>query len=664
MAREDHHPALAPKPSADELVAGISVGDIPLPDFISMDGTGMRVHVARMDEPAQMQRFVDRVFSAGAYFVGLDYGALSRLLYETAPPPAGAGKRPPLRIAAAIAAFAPERRAIYKAAKPVDDGARIEYLFEPARLQRVVEHPLFGEPDENGRPVITGYEKQFRTEPTRLDVDEFVAALWSQGIRSGIDIAAVRAAIASGLTERVDIARRIDPTPGADATVQEQTDLLHRDDSPSILPSGKMDLRHFKNHVPQVTAGTCLLQKQPRRLGEAGLAVDGTVLEPDLPLDFELEDMAGPGTRVERTAKGEFLVAAHGGFLNIDKKTHQNSITEKIVNREGVSQRTTGNLQLVGDEYEEHGEVQERRLVEGRHMVFHADVFGEIVSSGGNVRIHANLAGGTVRNPGGVTQIDGRASQAVIEARGGEVQANHAEGSTLVAATVRLGRAVACDIVAEEVEIDEALGCTIAARRVRIARCGARRDTETLVTICIPDYAEFDKRRAELEKEVGAIKKRLAGKQQSLDACMAASEVKNYLAAAKRIHDGGITLNEAQAAQWRQMTQKVAKPLVEIQALRQEMEKLEATLATPNEQLAELDAQREQAGADIRCEMAQVVGETALQTAAIAPGVPVFGAIETAKLKQALRDTRIVRQRLFRAATGKLTWSWKPPAAT
>ena len=188
--------------------------------------------------------------------------------------------------------------------------------------------------------------------------------------------------------------------------------------------------------------------------------------------------------------------------------------------------------------------------------------------------------------------------------------------------------------------------------------------TETLLTICIPDYAELDKRRAEQEKEVGAIKKRLAGKQQSLDACMAAGEVRNYLAAAKRIHDGGITLNEAQAAQWRQMTQKVAGPLAEIQALRQEIEKLEATLAAPNGQLAEIDAQREQAGTGIGCEVSQVVGEVAVHTAAIAPGAAVFGAIETAKLKQALRDTRIVRQRLFRATTGSFSWSWKPPAAT
>jgi len=58
------------------------------------------------------------------------------------------------------------------------------------------------------------------------------------------------------------------------------------------------------------------------------------------------------------------------------------------------------------------------------------------------------------------------------------------------------------------------------------------------------------------------------------------------------------------------------------------------------------------------------VGEVAVHTAAIAPGAAVFGAIETAKLKQALRDTRIVRQRLFRATTGSFSWSWKPPAAT
>ncbi|MDP2824772.1 MAG: FapA family protein [Sulfuritalea sp.] len=672
MALNDHHPALSATPSTPVTrstvgtVAEVAAGEILLPDFVARDADGVQVDPGMLESPAQMQRFAERVFAAGAYFVGLDYAALSRLIY----PPAAAGPssartdKARVRIADGIAGFAPQRRELYKNAKAADNGARIEYVFGPAWLERIVEVPIYGEQDEAGQALLTGYDRQIRHEPTTLDADEFVAAMWSQGIRSGLDIAAVRAAIASGRDERVDIARRLDPVAGADATVQEQTDALHRDDSPSILPNGKVDLRHFKNHFPQVSAGTCLLKKQPRRLGLPGFDTDGTVLEPDTPRDFELEELAGTGTRVERTAKGEFLFAARDGFLNIDTKSQQISITEKIVNRDGVSLRTTGNLTLAGDHYEEHGEVQERRVVEGKHMIFHADVFGSIVSNGGYVHLHGNLSGGVVKNAGGVIQIDGRASRAVLEAREGEVRARYVESSTVVAGKVKLGRAVACDIVAEDVEIDEALGCTIAARRIRIGRGAARRDAETLLTVCVPDFAALDKRRTESVKEIDKLKRRIAAKQSMLDSLMAAAEIGKYIAADQRIRSGELKLSPAQETQWRQAAQKLARPLLEIQTLRKEMDALNAKLGEHDEQLAALNSQRLRAGADIRCEVAQVAGDVAVQTMAIAPEAAVFDGAEVSELKHKLRDTRLVRQRLFRGESGRFSWAWTPPATS
>lgn len=668
MAHEDPHPKMAAYPSpTSEQATGNAVelgeGDVLLPDFVTWSAGGLYVDTALMGDAMQMRRFVDRVF-AGAYLTGLDYAALSRLLYPREP--AGVVGTTPekgmVHIADGIRSLAPERRELYKNVKSVDDGARIEYVFEPAKIERVVEVPIYGSEDENGQPVISGYEKQIRYEPTTLDVDEFVAAMWQKEVRSGIDIAAVRAAIASGRVERVDIARRIDPVAGADATVQEKTNALHRDDSPSILANGRVDLRQFKNRFPQVSAGTCLLQKQPRRFGVLGFETDGTTLEPEVPRDFELEDMAGVGTRVERTAKGEFLLAARDGFLNIDTKSHQISITEKIVNREGVSLRTTGNLSLAGDQYEEHGEVQERRVVEGKHMSFHADVFGSIVSNGGRVHLLANLAGGTIRNAFGVVQIDHRASRAVIEARDGEVQIGQAEGVTIVAGIVRIERAVACDIVADEVEIGDASGCTIAARRIRVARAGARREVETLLTVCIPDFAGLDKRQMDLAKEADELKQQLRTKQELLDARMAAAEIRNYLAADQRIRSGALKLTPAQEAQWRQAAQKLARPLLEIHGLQKDAEALKLKLADQNDQLAALNVEREQAGADIRCAVEQITGDVAVQAVAIVPGVPVFAGIEVADIKQKLRDPRAVRQRLFRGDSGSFSWAWKKAA--
>jgi hypothetical protein len=644
--------------SAAETVSSLAVPEILLPDFVTSDAGGVRVVPDVPGRGAGMQRFVERVFSAGAYFAGLDYDAMSLLLYAPDGRETAGGK--PVRIADSIEAFDPERRALYKSPKTVGGGAAVEYLFAPAWLERIVEVPIFGELDESGQPQLSGYEKQIRQTPTRLKFDEFVAAMWQEGVRSGIDIAAVRAAIDSAQGERIEIARRSDPQPGTDATVREQTQALHRDDSPAILSNGRIDLGQFKNHFPQVSTGTSLLQKVPRRLGEAGRDIDGSVLEAELPRDFALEDLAGPGTRVERNAKGEFLLAARDGFLNIDKSSQQISITEKIINREGVNQRTTGNLFLVGDHYEEHGEVQEHRAVEGHHMKFHADVFGSVVSKGGDVHLCANLAGGSISNQGGSVRVDGRVSRATIDARDSEVEAGYAESSSFVVGKLKLGRAVACEIVAEEVDIDEAVGCSIAARRINIRRAGSRRDVDCLVSLCLPDFAALDKLRAAETKAADELKAKIKDRQAGLDALQATPEVRNYLAAEQRIRAGGIALSAAQEAQWRQATQRLAMPLHEIQLQRAQLEKLGSALAEHESRLAEMDARREQAGTVTACEVAQVAGAVAVQTIALPPEQPVLAGADIKRLRHVLRDTRMVKARLFQGESGR--YAWVPPA--
>lgn len=652
------HPAVNPSPQpAAGSVASISDGEVPLPDFVRRSAAGVFVQPDVPGRAQQMQRFVDRVFSSGACFRELDYDVLALLLFGPEGRDAGGGR--PLRLAAAIQAIEPERRELYKPPKLIENGARAEYLFAPVWIQRTVEVPIFGATGEDGQPRVSGYEKQVRQHPTRLDIDEFIAAMWLNGVRYGIDVAAVRAAIESGQGERVDIARRVDPTPGTDATVREQTQALHRDDSPAILPNGRIDLRQFKNHFPQVSAGTRLLQKVPRTLGLPGRGIDGGVLEAALPRDFAIDDLAGPGTRVERSAKGEFLVAAMDGFLTIDKATQQISVTEKIVNREGVNQRTTGNLVLYGDRYEEHGEVQEHRTVEGHHMNFHADVFGNVVSDGGDLHFRANLAGGTVKNNGSSVKVGGRISGATIDARGCEVFGGHAESAIIIARNLRLGRAVGCDIVAEDAEIDEAVSCSIAARRIRIRKTASRRDVDCLVNLCLPDYSGLDQARTEAEKAVAELALQIAERERALDALAGPSEMRAYLAAVQRIRDGGVALTPTQEAQWRKATQRLAAPLQEIEKLRRQLAALREKRGEHEARLAELSAQRVQAATGNACEIAQVAGATVVQSFGMPPEAPVLADIETRKLRHVLHDLRLVRDKLFVGESGR--YAWTPP---
>src|SRR5205085_6326290 len=100
-----------------------------------------------------------------------------------------------------------------------------------------------------------------------------------------------------------------EPVPGQDARVIEVSDDLHRSDAPRLLANGKLDLNTFQNRFPQIEQGVRLLRKAPRVAGKPGFELSGAILEPRVPLDLELQSHCGPGTTVEITPEGEFLVA-------------------------------------------------------------------------------------------------------------------------------------------------------------------------------------------------------------------------------------------------------------------------------------------------------------------------------------------------------------------
>ena len=147
-----------------------------------------------------------------------------------------------------------------------------------------------------------------------------------------------------------------------------------------------------------------LLQKIPLTEGKPGFEMAGSQLASKPGRDLDLGEYAGEGTKVERLKEGEFLVSQQAGFLTVDSATSRISVGAKIVSRDGVSAKTTGNLQLTGD-YEEFGEVQEKRVIEGESITVHADVFGHLVSRGGSILLHANLVGGSAHNRRGDIRV-------------------------------------------------------------------------------------------------------------------------------------------------------------------------------------------------------------------------------------------------------------------
>lgn len=626
-------------------------GELVLPGFIEPRADGVFVDTSRLPSPEVFQQAVDRVFRSGFFFAGLDYPTLQHLLYEVDL----TRSVDHLRLASEIREFPPARRALYKGVKVA--GGEAVYMFEPVLLESTVDEPVY-ETGEDGEKRVVGSERRVVSEKSSLDPDEFVADLWNKGIRFGIDLAVVRAAIREDRFDRLVVARERAPTPGLDAGVQEQTDALHRDNTPRRLLDGRVDLGQFKNRFPQIKKGTLLLKKTPRELGREGRTLAGELLSPPVPKDFDLASLAGEGTRVESQDGCEYIVAAKDGFLSLDTQTNRISIAEKIVNREGVSVRTTGNLVLTGDEYEEFGEVQEGRVVEGKGLTFHANVYGRVQSSGGNIILEKNLVGGAALNRSGSIAVAGLVSSALVQSAHGVIHLKRAENSILIGDRVEVESARNCTILADEVDIEVAEGCAIAGKRIHVETGTARNGEEMLVSMLLPDFSGIEQAQNKERAYLAECEELKAGLKRGIESLMAQPELQKYFTIAGKLHRKEISLTAEQQGQWQQMSARVAPSLKRISQARADIKALDGEMETVKGRIAALDAEKDKAAAELECRIDSIQGETAVRTLVQPLDAPPLVRLPPRELKQRLRAPDVGSQRLFAGNTGE--FSWKP----
>jgi uncharacterized protein (DUF342 family) len=577
---------------------------------------------------------VDNILRANEYFVGVDYPVLLKALFDHGPElPQSPGGEPMVRFAAGIAPFDPRRRALYRSVKI--SGGMAEYYFEPVFL---------ADPDDP-----EGGER-----PARLDPDEFIADMWQKGIRFGIDVAAVRSAIESGQAGRVVVARRGEPVRGRDAHVVEVSEHLHRSDAPRQLANGKLDLMSFQNRFPQVPEGTRLLRKVPHEAGAPGFELTGIVIAPEQPKDLDLSTHAGTGTAVERTGEGEFLVARQAGFLSVDAASGKIAVDDKIVSRDGVSARTTGNLQLTGD-YEEFGEVQEKRVIEGEGITVHADVFGHILSRGGAVLLNRNLVGGSAHNKAGGIRVKGVAVSAVIQAVGGDVVLERAENCVISGARVTVAHAINCEILGEQVDVGVAEGCAIGGMRVAVGSATPRRQGEMVVIAMHPDCAGIDDALAQVGQRVGQFAELVARHKEQLARLAAQPELRRYMQLATRVRKNEITLSAEQLPQFQKMGQAQAPALKEIARVSQELKAAEAEQQTGLALLAQIEGQRAASSAECSVEVRAVLGETHVRAWAYHPDGASLYDLAARDVKANLRGG-LATTPLFAGSSGAFAW--------
>lgn len=634
---------------------------VPLPGYLLRQPNGIFVDLSLFPVGGGFAEYLDRLFGAGQRFKGLDYRLLTGLLYDFDAILDAHGIGTKVKLADAIVDFPPVRKALYKAVKVDSACQRAEYFFEPVMIEVVTEVPVYGEPGDDGVAPIIGTAQKIELEPTQLDLDEFIADMWLKGVRYGIDAKAVAGVISRGETVRMDVATELAATEGSDAEVEEASDVLRRDNSPKKLANGQADLRKFQNRFPQIAKGARLLKKKKRVLGKPGFKVSGMLVEPPLPEDFDLLALAGEGTRVENQGVNEFIVASREGFLSLDLETNHIAVTEKIENKSGISVKTTGDLDLAGNEFIEHGEVQEGRVVEGKNMTFRSDVYGDIISHGGFILLERNLSSGSARSIGGDVTSNGRALNSIIEAWDGKVSMKYAEACLIMGESVAVERAVNCEIIAKNIQVGSAEGCGIAGKIIHLNSSSTCRDKENIVSLLVPSLQTVDAQINQAHKAIDESKQIIAAKEQGLAQIKGDEEVAKYLALAASIQQGAVKLNAAQQESWHKMTAKFAKSnsaMAKLSADKQEqLKRIEAL----QQEIAYLLEARKKSGEGIHCEIKEIAGDTLVRTMVTFNGIVDFKKTSATELRIKLREQGFAQERVFFNDEGCLDWDFELP---
>jgi len=579
-----------------------------------------------VDPTALGQTFLaafEHVMRGNYYFTDIDYALLLKAVYDVGPAVSGQSL---LRFAGGVSGFDAARRALYKAVKVADGQA--EYTFEPVA--------------DNGGAALT--------------VDEFVTHMWQQGVRFGLDLAAVRAAISSGRSEAVTVARRLPARPGLDARIVEVSEDIHRSDAPRQLANGKLDLMAFQNRFPQIKAGARLLQKLQAMPGAAGFEVTGARIAPPAPGDVDLAAMLGEGTAIEVAADGEFLVAQRTGYLDVDPATGKIAIGDKIISRDGVSSRTTGNLQLEGD-YEEFGEVQEQRVVEGEGITIHGDVYGHVISRGGEVVLNRNLVGGTAHNANGLIRVAGMASNAVIQSRQGDVVMARADHCVISGNRVRVEHAVNCEIMADEVRLGRAEGCAVAARRVIADAVAPRRQNEMVVYALRPDSAELDKVIGLMTARVDDFAAVAARLKAEMEAMTAEPEVRRYVLLASKVRKKELVLTAEQLPQFQKMALAVGPALKAIAKAQLDVKAAETERDAGQALVEQLHEQRRGCDTQAQVEITLVDGDTTVRTWKFNPSGAAPHDLPAKDIKLRLRASEVKGDLIFSGSEGTVSYS-------
>lgn len=365
------------------------VSELRLPSFMVRKENGVFINLATLANREIILSFLNYIFEGGYYFKDTNHAVITKILYdfektatEFCKIAQEAHKDPLVKIASDIKKFDEKRISLYREPKVSPDGKSADYSFDPAYMEEV------------GEDGVT------REIEAKIDVDEFIAAVWKQKIRFGFDMGSIKKAIDENNPARVTIAGEKDPTLGKDATMEP---MISFEIKCGVKEEGKpkVDILVYEQSYIRVEKDIPLYRKKNRQDGNHGWTIHGERIEPEKPTDFSIDTFIGVGVRKETINGEECLVSNYSGFPRLEnetekgggKKLHKIHVDEVKTFEKGIDV-STGKVSADNDMRSSETIVFD---TEGKNIFADKDVEANVHASE-NVFIKGNVLGSTQGN--------------------------------------------------------------------------------------------------------------------------------------------------------------------------------------------------------------------------------------------------------------------------
>ena len=306
------------------------------------------------------------------------------------------------------------------------------------------------------------------------------------------------------------------------------------------------------------------------------------------------------------------------------------------------------------EEYIEHGEVEEGCVVEGKHLVFLADVFGTVISDGGNIKLNSRLSGGHAKSVGGNIGVKGKTLNATLEAWDGNVRVEFVENSLIMGKSVIVGRAVNCEIVAEELQLGVAEGCAIAGKNLQIVSTSVHKNRETVISILLPDIAEYDRQIADAKNSIVQTEQAIQAKNREIALHQSDERFARYIALAAKVRAGEIKFTPEQQAGWQKIVNQFAPIVRGTDGLMKKCMILE-------DAIEKWTQERATCGAGECCKIEQVLGDTVVRKLNSNRDMSALRDFPTHELRIQLQQFGEEHDRIFWDNKGALDWHFTVP---